>query len=141
MIGSKNDKGIQIRRRIKGLLYGITSACRYAFQYSKSVNYDFYKSEENFLPVMIANYHVIEKCLAMPNFELGHAKERVSVVCCDLLKWRDLGFNLKHVQIVAAIQSVKEYNNLHKKANYQLGSALQNLINEVIELQYVNEHL
>lgn len=141
MIGSKNNKGIQIRRRIKGLLYGITNAFRYAFQYSKSVNYNYYNSEDNFLPVMVANYHVIEKCLAMPNFELGHAKERVSVVCCDLLKWRDLGFNLKHVQIVAAIQSVKEYNELHKKANYPFGANLQHLINEVIELQDVEDYL
>ena len=141
MRGSKNDNGIKIRRRIKAFYYGLRHSVRYAIRYARNVNSDYYASEENFLPILISNYHVIEKCLAMPNFELGHAKERVSVVCCDLLKWRDLGFNLKHVQIVAAIQSVKEYNNLHKKANYQLGSALQNLINEVIELQYVNEHL
>lgn len=140
MKGSKNDKGIQVRRKIKAFFYALRYAVKHAYRYSKSVNYDYYKSEENFLPILIANYHVIEKCLAMPNFELGHAKERVGVVCMDLIKYSELGFDTQNPQFVAAIQAVEEYNDVHKKASFALPVDLQAAIDNAISLKKVEKH-
>ena len=140
MRGSKNDKGIQIRRRIKAFFYGLRYAVRHAIRYARNVNSDYYASEENFLPILISNYHVIEKCLAMPNFELGHAKERVGVVCMDLIKYKELGFDTNNPQFIAAIQSVEEYNAVHKKASFKLPSELQTAIDNALSLKKVGEY-
>lgn len=137
MRGSKNDKGIQIRRRIKAFFYGLRYAVRHAIRYARNVNSDYYASEENFLPILISNYHVIEKCLAMPNFELGHAKERVGVVCIDLVKYKELGFDTNNPQFIAALQSVEEYNAVHKKASFKLPVELQTAIDNALSLKNV----
>lgn len=131
-LGSKNDKGIQIRRKLKAVYYGLRYMLRHTFRYIRNINANYYASQENFMPILIANYHVIEKCLAMPNFELGHAKERVQVVCADLITYKQLGFDCKHIQYQCAIQSVQEYDIIHKQANYALPSTLQQLIDKVL---------
>lgn len=137
MRGSKNNKKIQIRRKIKAFFYGLRYAVRHTIRYARNVNSDYYASEDNFLPILIANYHVIEKCLAMPNFELGHAKERVDVVCIDLVKYKELGFDTNNPQFIAALQAVEEYNAVHKKASFKLPRELQIAIDNALSLKNV----
>ena len=136
-LGSKNDREIQIRRKIKAVYFSIRYMWRHAARFIRNVNTDYFASQDNFMPILIANYHVIEKCLAMPNFELGHAKERVQLVCADLLTYKQLGFDCNHVQYKCAIQSVHEYNIIHKQANYALPSTLQQLIDKVLADVYL----
>ena len=136
-LGSKNDRGIQIRRRIKAVYYGLRYMLRHTMRFVRNVNANYFASQDNFMPILIANYHVIEKCLAMPNFELGHAKERVQLVCADLLTYKQLGFDCDHIQYKCAVQSVHEYNIIHKQANYTLPSTLQQLIDKVLADAFV----
>lgn len=140
-LGSKNDKGIQIRRKLKAVYYGLRYMLRHTFRYIRNINANYFASQENFMPILIANYHVIEKCLAMPNFELGHAKERVQVVCADLLKYKQLGFDCNHIQYKSAVQSVHEYDMIHKQANYVLPRLLQQLIDNVLEESFKESFL
>lgn len=130
---SKNDKGIQIRRKLKSIYYGFKTMWRHYSRFVRNANYDYYASKESFLPIIVANYHVIEKSLAMPCFEFGRGKERVMVVCGDLLKYRELDFDLDNIQYISALQAVDEYNRIHKDAEYKLDNTLQLAIDKVLE--------
>ena len=132
---TKNDKGIQFRRRLKAIWFGLRYFCRHYLRYVRNCNCDYYTDEDSFLSVMIANYHTIEKCLVMPNFELGHGKERVLVVCGDLVKYRELGFDTNNVQYISALQAVDEYRRVHEDAHVDLGPELNNAIHLALDGQ------
>ena len=137
---SKNDRGIQIRRRIKAFFGRWIGLRRSWWRFVKNANCDYYASQTRFIYVLISNYHVIEKCLAMPNFEPGHGKERVEVVVGDLFKYRELGFDLQHPQYIAAMQAVQEYDHVHKKQGYALPEGLQADIDRLLEGLNIPEH-
>ena len=137
---TKNDKGIQIRRRVKAF-FGRWIGLRHSWwRFVKNANCDYYESQPRFIYVLTSNYHVIEKCLAMPNFEPGHGEERVEVEVGDLFKYRELGFDLQHPQYIAAMQAVQEYDEVHKKLGYALPAGLQNDIDRLLEGTNIPEH-
>ena len=133
---TKNDKGIQIRRKLKAIFMGAKFFSRHYLRYVRNCICNCYTDEDSFLSIMIANYHTIEKSLAMPDFEPGHGKERVLVVCGDLVKYRELGFNTDNVQYISALQAVDEYRRVHEEAKVDLGKEL----NEAIHLALDNQH-
>lgn len=137
---TKNGKSIQIRRRIKAFFGRWTSLRRAWWRYVKNANCDYYASQKRFIYVLTSNYHVIEKCLAMPNFEPGHGKERVEVVVGDLFKYRELGFDLQHPQYIAAMQAVQEYDQVHKEFGYKLPEELRADIDQLLEGANIQEH-
>lgn len=137
---TKNDKGIQVRRRIKAFFGRWIGLRRSWWRFVKNANCDYYASQKRFIYVLTSNYHVIEKCLAMPNFEPGHGKERVEVVVGDLFKYRELGFDLNHPQYIAAMQAVQEYDEVHKSLGYALPEGLQSDIDRLLEGTNIPEH-
>ena len=137
---TKNDKGIQIRRRIKAFFGRWIGLRRSWWRFVKNANCDYYESQKRFIYVLTSNYHVIEKCLAMPNFEPGHGKEREEVVVGDLFKYRELGFDLQHPQYIAAMQAVQEYDKVHRELGYALPARLQDDINRLLEGTTIPEH-
>ncbi len=137
---TKNDKGVQIRRRIKAVLGRWIGVRRAWWRFVRNANCDYYESPSRFIYVLTSNYHVIEKCLAMPDFEPGHGKERVDVVVGDLFKYRELGFDLQHPQYIAAMQAVQEYDQVHKKLNYALSMELQHNIDKLLEGTSIPSH-
>lgn len=137
---TKNDKGIQLRRRIKAF-FGRWIGLRHSWlRYVKNANCDYYASQSRFIYVLTSNYHVIEKCLAMPNFEPGHGKERVEIVVGDLFKYRELGYDQQHPQYIAAMQAVQEYDQVHKELGYALPTGLQGDIDRLLEGVSIPEH-
>lgn len=137
---TKNDKDIQVRRRIKAFFGRWIGLRRSWWRYVKNANCDYYASQLRYIYVLTSNYHVIEKCLAMPNFEPGHGKERVEVVVGDLFKYRELGFDLQHPQYIAAMQAVQEYGKVHRELGYKLPDGLQSDIDRLLEGQIIPEH-
>ena len=137
---TKNDKGVQIRRRLKAFLGRWIGLRRLWWRYVKNANCDYYASQKGFVYILTNNYHVIEKCLAMPNFEPGHGTERVEVVVGDLFKYRELGFDQHHPQYIAAMQAVQEYDQLHKQLGYTLPARLQADIDKLLEGANIPEH-
>lgn len=137
---TKNDKFIQVRRRLKAFVGRWIGLRQSWWRYVCYANCDYYASQTQFLYVLISNYHVIEKCLAMPNFEPGHAQERVRVVVGDLFKYRELGFDVHHPQYIAALQAIKEYSDIHSKFDYALPTDLQNEINQLLLGVEIPEH-
>lgn len=137
---TKNDKGIQIRRRIKAFFGRWIGLRRAWWRYVKNANCDYYASQKRFIYVLTNNYHVIEKCLAMPNFEPGHGMERVEFVVGDLFKYRELGFDLQHPQYIAAMQALQEYDQVHKAMGYKLPEGLQADIDRLLVGTSIPEH-
>lgn len=137
---TKNDKGIQIRRRIKAFFGRWTGVRRAWWRYVRNANCDFYANQSQFIYVLTSNYHVIEKCLAMPKFELGHGIERVEIVVGDLFNYRELGFDLSHPQYIAAMQAVREYDEVHKRMGYKLPVELQKNIDRLLDGTDIPEH-
>lgn len=137
---TKNDRGIQIRRRIKAFFGRWICLRRAWWRYVKNANCDYYATQRRYIYILTNNYHVIEKCLTMPNFEPGHGKERVEVVVGDLFKYRELGFDLQHPQYIAAMQAVQEYNQVHKELGYKLPEGLQADIDRLLERTKIPEH-
>lgn len=137
---TKNDRGIQIRRRIKAFFGRWTGLRCSWWRYVHNANCDYYETQARFIYVLTSNYHVIEKCLAMPNFEPGHGKERVEVVVGDLFKYRELGFDLQHPQYIAAMQAVQEYDQVHKALGYALPIGLQGDIDKLLDGASIPEH-
>ena len=137
---TKNDRGIQIRRRIKAFFGRWMSLRRSWWRYVRNANCDYYASQARFIYVLTSNYHVIEKCLAMPNFEPGHGKERVEIVVGDLFKYRELGFDLNHPQYIAAMQAVQEYDRVHKSLGYALPAGLQSGMDRLLAETHIPEH-
>lgn len=137
---TKNDRGIQIRRRIKAFFGRWIGLRRFWWRYVRNANCDYYASQSRFIYVLTSNYHVIEKSLAMPNFEPGHGKERVEVVVGDLFKYRELGFDLMHPQYIAAMQAVQEYDQVHKELGYKLPDGLQADIDRLLKDTTIQKH-
>ncbi len=137
---TKNDRSIQFRRRIRALVERWRGIRFSWWRYVKNANCDYYASQKRFIYVLTSNYHVIEKCLAMPNFEPGHGIERVEVVVGDLFKYRELGFDLRHPQYVAALQAVQEYDQVHKELKYTLPNELQADIDNLLAGTNIPKH-
>ena len=137
---TKNEKSIQIRRRIKAIFGRWTGLRCSWWRYVRNANFDYYETQARFIYVLTSNYHVIEKCLAMTNFEPGHGKERVEVVVGDLFKYRELGFDLQHPQYIAAMQAVQEYDQVHKALGYALPIGLQGDIDKLLVGASIPEH-
>ena len=132
---TKNDRGIQVRRRLKALWYAFRYFGRHYARYVRNCNCDYYSDEDSFLSVMISNYHTIEKSLTMPDFEPGHGKERVLIVCGDLVKYRELGFNTQNIQYISALQAIDEYRRVHESVGVSLGAELEQAIAEALKGQ------
>ena len=141
MKATKNDRGIQIRRRIKAFIGRWVGLRQSWWRYVRNANCDYYKSQTDFLYILISNYHVIEKSLAMPDFEPGHALERVKVVVGDLIKYRELGFDLHHPQYVAAMQAIREYACVHHNLGFSLPKDLLEEIDFLFKDVEIPEHV
>lgn len=129
---TKNDKGIQIRRKLKAIVFGLRYFIYHYARYVRNSNCDYYSDENSFLAVMIANYHTIEKSLTMPDFEPGHGRERVMAVCGDLVKYRSLGFSTNNIQYISALQVVDEYRRVHDQYGVDLGVDLNMAIDQAL---------
>ena len=132
---TNNDLGIQIRRKIKAVVNGAKFFGHHYMRFVRNCNCNYYMNEDSFLSIITANYHTIEKSLAMPDFEPGHGKERVLVVCGDLVKYRELGFNTDNIQYISALQAVDEYRRVHEDARVDLGKELNEAIQDALKDQ------
>lgn len=137
---TKNSKGIQIRRRIKSVIFGFTHSIFHLQRSVREYNCNILSSEENFIPVLIGNYHVIEKGLAMPNFRHGFGQERIRLVCEDIMQYIDSGFSQENIQFIRAVQAIDEYNRVHKAAGYVLDKNTQESIGSVLQRIQVVSH-
>ena len=140
MLTSKNDRGIQIRRRIKYLIFGFRSSIRHLLRFVKYGMCNYYESQQYFLTHIILMYHVMEKNLAMPNFEPGHGSNNLKTLIGDLIKYSELGYDVKHPQFISAVQSVFEYEKVHNALKYKLGDDICEDIYVLHSIVNVSEH-
>lgn len=82
---------------------------------------------------MVSAYHIIEKGLSMPNRRLGFGQSVMfSLINTCRLFANKYGTDDK--QLLAALSTIKEYDNLHKENNYMLDLKLQDEINKILAI-------
>ena len=79
---------------------------------------------------LTALYHIIEKGLSMPNRRLGFGQEKMIFLIekCSIY-YKEFGLDS---QLTYALSIIKEYDELHKKENYQLENNLQIKIDSIL---------
>jgi len=86
------------------------------------------KAKEKMLGRIVADYHVLEKGLTMPETRLGFGRPRVLGLIDDCYKFVDR-YQYIDGQVNHAIASILEYKAFHEKLNYKLDQELLDKIN------------
>jgi nitroreductase len=103
-----------------------------AIRFSKYSNsYTRWDNSEKLIGQIIAEYHVIEKGLAMPNMRLGFGKELINdlILHCNLYAFK---FDIQKEQFIYALRVIKEYKLEHEKQNYSLEESLLKSIDNLL---------
>jgi len=94
-------------------------------------------SSEKLISKIIADYHVIEKGLTMPETRLGFGKDRM----IQLMKYCEKyikHYGNKGNQIIHAVNVINEYKEFHGKLNYTLD---KDIIDKIENLQKLSSNL
>lgn len=84
-------------------------------------------NQDKALGNIIADYHVVEKGLTMPETRLGFGKQKIEKLinhCNDYIK----RYDISHVQFKQAIAVLTEYIKFHEVKNFNLDADLKNKI-------------
>lgn len=124
---------LSVYRNLRLFLQGITfyyNDFEYFRKYSNLGTKD--NTEPSLRASLIANYHIIEKGLSMPNRRLGFGRDRLLL----LIKYCKTYFNNygNHPQLEYAVSIIKEYDILHKSSNYKLDDELQRQIDGLLSV-------
>ena len=98
-------------------------------QYSNSLNK--WDNPEKLIGQIIAEYHVIEKGLAMSDMRLGFGQDMLSALIthCNLYASR---FDKNNEQFIYALRVIAEYKHEHEKNNHKLDNTLLQAINYLL---------
>lgn len=98
-------------------------------QYSNALNK--WDNPEKLIGQIIAEYHVIEKGLAMSDMRLGFGQEILNELIshCNLYA---LKFDKINKQFIYALRVIAEYKYEHEQGNYKLENALLQAINNLL---------
>ncbi len=121
---------IWIRTQIER--YKFAKAYLYDFRknikFSSAIRYD--DTQLKLVSTIIRNYHVVEKGLTMPETRLGFGKDRINILCDDIILYIKK-YGLDNDQIHHAIGVLLEYDHLHRQNNFILSDNIQSKINKL----------
>lgn len=81
----------------------------------------------NWIGLIIREYHAIEKGLIMPEFRLGFGKDRIISLCKNCCIYIDQ-FGIDDEQLKHAIGVIFEYQHVHKINNYNIDDEIADAI-------------
>lgn len=91
----------------------------------------FVQNKKTSLASLLVVGHVLEKGITMPGRRLGFGYERVRSIIsrCNVIirKW-----GAEHIEIQAALADLKQYLDIHSKANYELPNDIKDGIEKLI---------
>ena len=98
-------------------------------KYSNSINK--WNNPEKLIGQIVAEYHVIEKGLTMPNMHFGFGQLVLNdlISHCDLYTFR---FDKNNEQLLYAIRVIAEYKLDHERNGYELSNELLTSINSIL---------
>jgi nitroreductase len=85
------------------------------------------KSESQLLGKIIADYHVIEKGLTMPESRAGFGADKIIGLVDNCFSYMD-SFGCDNEQVRYALSVLVEYDEFHKEANFKLDPKVQEKI-------------
>ena len=105
-----------------------------AFRYSNSFNND----RSAILSSLLVKAHVLEKGITMPERRLGFGYDRVvSLISdCELVIKR---YGTEIIELQAALADLKQYLDIHKKAEFQLPSHIEKGIENLLTKLTIND--
>lgn len=123
---------LNILRKIRFVINTYRLYLHDAYMYIKYSNGFFTGStRQRLLDSLIVFYHPLEKGLTMPELRLGFGKDRiltvVGMINLYMKKWGD-----NNEVITDAIEVIKEYDQLHKKNNFELSENVQSAIDSLL---------
>lgn len=125
-----------MKKQIKKYFPGITklgvlhSFLDYFLRYSKYSSISNYNTEKKLEGRIIADYHVIEKGLTMPNARLGFGEQRVKELIASCFQFM-AKFNNTNTQFIHAVKVLLEYKDFHDNNNFDLNHELLQDINNL----------
>jgi nitroreductase len=124
-----------IVNKIRSLRY--ERSCKSCYEYDAkrftaySNSFTQWDNTEKLIGQIVAEYHVVEKGLAMPNMRMGFGKQIIIDLIdhCNLFSAR---FDINNEQLIYAVSVIKEYKLVHEKNNFLLDAAILNAIDILI---------
>ena len=89
-----------------------------------------YKTQQRLLGLIVARYHVVEKGLTMPNMRPGFGFENIMSLI-DLCQIYTKKFDVSESLFISAIESLKEYKDVHEKLSFQLNQELESKLSDL----------
>lgn len=103
-----------------------------AIRFTKYSNaYTKWDNPEKLIGLIIAEYHVIEKGLAMPNMRLGFGQAVMNELIMHCVLYASK-FDSEKEQYIYALRVIKEYKLEHEKNNYKLEDSLFKSIDNLL---------
>lgn len=104
-----------------------------ALRYKKYIGSFNQNSEEFQQAKLTFDYHRLEKGLTMPDFRYGFGKAAVLETVGDIKRYKKSGFSVSNTAYKQAISVLKEYDNLHKSAEFLLDPLIQDALDSILE--------
>lgn len=89
-----------------------------------------YKTQQRLLGLIVARYHVVEKGLTMPSMRPGFGFENI-ISLIDLCQIYAKKFDVSESLFISAIESLKEYKDVHDKLSFQLNQELDRKLSDL----------
>lgn len=80
--------------------------------------------------------HGVEKGITMPGFRLGFGTEKIPLITKAMNLYLEQGGNAESFEYLAGVRILKEYLDVHKKAEFELPETIITLINKAVCLSH-----
>ena len=119
-----------LKQKIKQLLPRIIMYYYYLYTAKKEINFDIrrrvhdkvYNDSENekVQRDLTVAYHIVEKCLTMPEPLPGSGKKVVIGLCNKILQYEKMNLSLNGLEFKQSVSVITEYHEFHKKIGFKL---------------------
>ncbi len=79
-----------------------------------------------------AREHVLEKGLTMPNMRYGFGRDNLLQLIDEIVKYKELGYDINNPLYVQAIRDIVEYRSVHEQNFYKLDDELKKAIDKML---------
>jgi len=125
-----------LKRKLRKIRFLMLCKACYRYDAERYIKYSsaFYKldSSDKLIGSIVAEYHIIEKGLTMPETRLGFGIEVMKTLIEHCNQYSSQICENDNRQLLHAINVIAEYKILHDKNNYNLDEKLQQSISDIL---------
>ena len=131
-----------LKQKIKQLLPRIIMYYYYLYTAKKEINFDIrrrvhdkvYNDSENekVQRDLTVAYHIVEKCLTMPEPLPGSGKKVVIGLCNKILQYEKMNLSLNGLEFKQSVSVIAEYHEFHKKIGFKLDEDVNEKVENIV---------